>query len=109
MDAIQTMNEISLSAKENGMSLTEYLRAYDSAGLDNIQSIINQGLSDNQKNIDDFRQNNNIRREKVDFTGMDNLSLDLMQADVTGKLNTIRADYTEIQLKCTVNENAVLV
>ena len=109
MDAIETMNEISLRAKENGMSLTEYLRTYDSAGLDNVQSIIKQGLSENQKNIDGFRQNNNIRREQIDFTGMDALSLDLMQAKVNGELNEIRADYTEMQISSMVNKEAVLV
>ncbi len=109
MDAIQTMNEISLSAKENGMSLTEYLRTYDSTGLDNIQSIIKQGLSDNQKSINQFRQNNNVKREQIDSTGMDNLSLDLMQADVNANLDSARADYSEIHLiSGTEREKAIV-
>ena len=109
MDAIEKMNEISLRAKESGMSLTEYLRTYDSAGLDNIQSIIKKGLSDNKKNIDGFRKNNTIKREQIDLSGMDALSLDLMQAEVTGELNEIRADYTDMQIGCIVNKEAALV
>ena len=109
MDAIEKMNEISLRAKENGMSLTEYLRTYDSAGLDNIQSVIKQGMSDNQKNIDGFRQNNNIRRQKLALSGASSESLDRLQAEVSSKLETIRSNYAEIRVENTVDREVAIV
>ena len=110
MDATEMMNQISEGASAAGMSLSEYIRTnYNSQGLDDIQTVVSKGLSDNQGKIDEFRQNNNIKRNNVDLTGMDAISLDLMQADVNAKLDAVRMDYTEIQLGCTVNKEAILV
>ena len=110
MDATTLMNQISEGASATGMTLSEYIRTnYNSQGLDDIQTVVKKGLSDNQGKIDEFRQNNNIKRNKIDFTGMDAISLDLMQADVNAKLDSVRADYSEIQMAHETKLEAVLV
>ena len=108
MDAKSMMNEISKGASAAGMSFSEYIKAnYNSQGLDDIQAIVKKGLSDNQGKIGDFRQNNDIRRDNIDLTGMDAVSLDLMQADVTARLDSVRADYSTMHVP--ISREAVLV
>ena len=110
MDAIELMNQISEGASAAGMSFSEYIKAnYDSQGLDDIQGVVKEGLSDNQGKIDEFRQNNNIKRESIDLSGMDDASLDLMQADVNTKLDSVRADYSAMHVGHPISREAVLV
>ena len=110
MDATEMMKQISEGASAEGMTMSEYLREnYNSKGLDDVQTVVNKGLSDNQGKIDEFRQSNNIRRDNIDFTGMDSLSLDLMQADVNAKMDAARADYTEILAICGIEKEKALV
>lgn len=106
MDANQLMDDIDKNASAVGMTLTEYIAAnYDKMGLDDIQAIVSKGLSDNRGKINKFRRENNIKREKMDLSGMDSLSLDLMQADVYAKMEAAKADYTEIEIIKTGKES----
>ena len=113
MDAKQLKDEITSSARVSGLSLSEYLKEnFDTEGLDDIQTVVNKGLSDNRSKIDTFRNSANITRTPFEVAGLNSEGLDLLQADISEKLATKREEYSglclETGIHCSAQQEAAL-
>ncbi len=110
MDAKSLMNGITEKASAVGMTFSDYIKTnYDPQDLDNTQAVVDIDLSDNKGKNDKLRQNNNIKRSNMGFSGMDTHFQDPMHTNANAKLEHIKADYTAMHVGQPMSREAVLV
>ncbi len=107
MDALELMQELTNKAKQDGMTLTEYLATnYGAEELDQMQDSVNKDISERRKTIETSKNKHNL---KVQRTTLSNLSIDQLTEMKSNYLSQDMDIVADINISGSANESKAMV